>query len=65
MVESEILRLAHFDLAHKAPSLIYLERPLSGSNSVGRMPASQAGLLRVESRPPFREVPPFQKAFVG
>jgi hypothetical protein len=32
--------LTHFDLARKALSLLYLERELSGSNSVGRMPAS-------------------------
>ena len=35
-----ILMLLVFDVARKVLFLIYLGRPLSGSNSVGRMPAS-------------------------
>jgi hypothetical protein len=39
-VESGILRLSDFGLARKGLLLLYLRFQLSGSNSVGRMPAS-------------------------
>ena len=39
MLESGILRLFDFGLARKRPFLLYLTCWLSGSNSVGRMPA--------------------------
>ena len=42
-VESQILRLADFGLARNRLILLYLKCQLSGSNSVGRMPASNAG----------------------
>ena len=42
-VESGILRLGDFGLARNRLILLYLEVPLIGSNSVGRMPASNAG----------------------
>src|ERR1035438_793904 len=42
-VESRILRLFDFGLACKRLFMLYLRCRLSGSNSVGRMPASQAG----------------------
>src|ERR1019366_5072861 len=48
-VESRILRLFDFGLACKRLFLLYLRCWLSGSNSVGRMPASQAGRRRFES----------------
>src|ERR1039458_5531854 len=48
-VESRILRLFDFGLACKRLFLLYLRCWLSGSNSVGRMPASQAGRRGFES----------------
>jgi len=43
LLESDILRLAPSQLAQKLLFLLDLRRQLSGSNSVGRMPASNAG----------------------
>ena len=43
-VESGILRLADFGVARKSLFLLYLRCRLSGSNSVGRMPASRCTL---------------------
>ena len=40
VLEPNILRLAPFQLAQKLLFLLDLRRQLSGSNSVGRMPAS-------------------------
>ena len=43
-VESRILRLADFGVARKLLFVRYLSCRLSGSNSVGRMPASRLTL---------------------
>ena len=52
VVESQVLRPTDFRFARNSLFVLCLHRPLSGSNSVGRMPASQAGRRGFESRLP-------------
>jgi hypothetical protein len=52
VLESQILMPDYFRPARKQLSLLYLRSWPSGSNSVGRMPASQAGRRGFEPRLP-------------